>query len=487
MPLPTPTLRSPDTERDPQPPPGLEAFLTFLCLVVALALSNLHCEAVTFGRLSDGLSTVGGGGTGTSGGTGGGSSSARVFTIDSATNNIDEGPILVGSLDRDQNKGRGRFLVAWVDSLTGLLIREVRFDSDGEPVQGPQVAVSAPGTDPNGIAAAYRSSPAEYAFVWRQTEGIKGRIVTVASNTNDIAPPGAAEPIRDIAQDGAPDRAVVAFNETLGEYAVAWVERQPVVATGGEVLRVQRFDTELLPLSGGAGSIVAVNRAAGGTKSTPSLAWSTDGTRLGVVWLEGSDGLAGASIRGTLLSTSSTSGFIQTTGADVVFSFSDSALSPTASAPRIVLDSLEGSYLICWFDTRPGTGTTRPVPRIFARTVSPDFDALSAPLTVATLVQGVIPQPVSAAFSHPFLQNRYLLVWNDLVGGQFDIFGRFVTTDGTRTPVAVGDRLTLDGSSVTQLQPAVVAAVQASENAPFFVAWRENAGGAGDVKGRRVK
>lgn len=317
------------------------------------------------------------------------------------------------------NAAADEYLVVWEDLRSGGYdVYGQRVDADGTLLGAGDpnvnfVISSAVGYQTAPVIA-YNPLPAdEYLVVWVDEragdQDIYGQRIDADGTLLDAGDPTVNFAI--CTAENNQKLPVIAYNTAADEYLVAWQDgRSGIWAIYGQ--RVDA-DSSLLP----SGSDPAVNFAITGNVSShvsPSVAYSADHDQYLVVW------------QGSVVSqTSGIDIYGQRVGSDGTLAeqgdFAISTAIEDQLAVAVAYSPASQQYLVVWEDWRNGEDQTH----IYGQRVW--WPGLPVGRELAVSGRDTSQDP---AVAYDTREHRYLVVWADDAGGDFDIYGQLYNRDG---------------------------------------------------------
>jgi len=308
-----------------------------------------------------------------------------------------------------------RCLSVWEDSREGHWSIYGQWVVNGE-LEGENFPLSTASSDQRNPAVAYNSSKDEYLVVWwddrdRVITGynIYGRLIA-----GDGEAGGSDCPI--ITETGGQQYPDITYNSTLGEYLVVWQDHRH----GDWDIYGRRISDDCTQ----SGSDFAISRVPG-RQWYPAVAYnSTDNQYLTVWWDNRNAQTSGEDIYGQVVSHD---------GTLLNDNFPISTAEGLQGYPDVAYNNADNEYLVAWADNRNSASTGFD---IYAQRVS----SLGEPLDDEgnPAADPSVNFPISRAANdqeYPALvydsdNNQYLIAWQDLRYGNWDVFAQLVSRSG---------------------------------------------------------
>ncbi|RMG61463.1 MAG: hypothetical protein D6715_13640 [Calditrichaeota bacterium] len=345
----------------------------------------------------------------------------------------------------------GNFVVAWADGRNGDGdIYAQRLASDGTPL-GSNFRInddsgSAGQTDP---AVAARLAE-HFVVVWTDRRNGHNLDDIYAQRYGTSATP-AGHNFKVNQDDGSAwqgDSRLAIDGE--GNFVIVWEDRR----NGNMDIYAQQYAANGTP----GGSNVKVNDDGGNAQhSDPSLAADSAGHVI-VVWLDGRN--AGGDIYAQRFAPDGTP-----VGPN--FKVNDDATGAGQWNPDVAAD-YGGNFVVVWEDDRNGNQD------IYAQRFAADGTALGANFKVNTAGQPAGNPSVAMNCSGSFV-----VVWEDLRNGNYDVYGQRYSADGT--PVGHNFKVNDDSGAEWQRDPSVAC----DEAGNFVIAWSDTRNGNSDIYAQR--
>ncbi len=363
--------------------------------------------------------------------------------------------------------------------------------------------------DPPGLHSyelAFDSHDHEYLAVWTDTRNSAELDVFARRVGENGSSLGSVITIAD-----APEEQyypVVVYNPNVNQYLVVWYDFRNSVASGGDIYGQRlKGDGSLAE----QGNFAISNRP--GVQQNPVAAFSTVSNQYLVVWEDGRASDYTYDLYGQRL---------HWLGIPISYEFIVTTALDVQEEPAIVFNSITREYLVAWADDRDADGEMDiwgqrytddgiPLGENIAIRVEPGNEThprLAFDIHHNTYlivwddetegdIEGYIlasdGAPIGDAFNvsdgsdvrgYPdvaFGDNaeEYLVVFQLQIGGQWNIYGRRVSVDGSRP----GKEFAITNAESDQLYPVVIYNPVEDE---FLAAWSDTSNDAGDISARRV-
>lgn len=237
------------------------------------------------------------------------------------------------------------------------------------------------------------------------------------------------------------DYPAVAYNPTADEYLAVWMADIDLFG--------QRYSAQGIPL----GEVFTLCSAAG-DKYDPAVAYSPTGQRYLVVWVQNPDSV----IHGQLVSAGGTlldNPFTPEDESDpaVSFAIGDPGLA-IQRRPAIAHNTAADEYMVVWQDARSSTDND-----LYGRRIDADGFFLTDNLALVTTAEG----QSDPALAYNQAADNYLLVWDDLRGGYYDIY--YVLLDAAGSPAGPEEPV---GSSPSGMEPALAYNAELNQ---YLIVW----------------
>ena len=368
----------------------------------------------------------------------------------------------------------GQYLVVWQDSRGDTGIYGQLVDPDGTLPGGQDPAVNlaictASRTQAN-PAVAYNVAADEYLVVWEDDRSGSGFDIYGQRVDADGTLLGAGDPAVNFAISTAylgQRHPGVAYNPLpADEYLVVWQDQRNAFDYN---IYGQRVDADGTLLDGGDSTVNLPISTAAYNQLYPELAYNPPpADEYLVVWQDGRDGIYDNDIYGQRVDADGT-----LLGAgDPALNFAVSAADFDESLPDVAYNAVRNQYLVVWRDDRDAAASGEDLYGL--RVGSDGTLAAQGDFAISTAIAS---QRVPAV-AYSTTSEQYLVVWEDLrsAGDQPHIYGQRVWWPG----LPVGHELTVSGPGTRQT-PAV--AYDTREHR-YLAVWADDAGGDYDLYGQ---
>jgi hypothetical protein len=139
-----------------------------------------------------------------------------------------------------------------------------------------------------------------------------------------------------------------------------------------------------------------------------------------------------------------------------------------AQNPKVAYSSRTHQHLLVWQDARHGTN-------IYVRLMNTDGTPAGADFALTSVPSG----QSNPAVAYNSESNEFLVTWQDTRNGNYDIYGQRVSATGT----LIAGAFVISNASSHQINPAVAYNSEANE---FLVTWQDIRSGNYDIYGQRV-
>ena len=334
------------------------------------------------------------------------------------------------------------YLVVWVDVGDNLVAGQL-LDAAGNLIGTNAFAVTGVGGDHP--RAAYDSIRSSYMVVYDQNQDIYGQAIAADGSLSGIALPIC----NDAADQFYPD---LEFNSSTGEYLVAWQDARNDVATGTDVY-ARRMDQDG-NLQGSADTVIS---NAADTQRMPSVAYNSRVTQWLVAWEDyRNSNVSGIDVYGQRVTSA---GGLAGQGNLLIYDGPNNQ-GDVALAARPTTTGAE--YLAVWEDHRSGDGLEVVGQRIGALLGTINWHDFNVSVPLDTQEE--------PAVVYNAVDQQYLVVWQDLRDGDWDIYAQIVLTSG----IPITDNIVVQDEA-NNLVEAAVAHSTASDS--YLVVWNDQNGG----------
>lgn len=240
----------------------------------------------------------------------------------------------------------------------------------------------------------------------------------------------------DVSNTESLDKSNIAYNPNSGQYLVVW--HAVASATNYDI-----FGRFVSAAGSPSGSVFAINQDPG-LQLAPSVAFDASANQYWVTWSDFGSGSVGNVRLQRFSSTGSPLGSVITVNTP----------GPSASASRVACGS--GRCIVVWTNA-PGDGNSH----ILARS----YDSSGNPATTVLLLTDAVGFAASADIAFGPATGNFLVAWEQVVGGWYDVMGIGVTKD-----IQVYPKLTISSASGHQRFPRVAYSAGAGL---FLVVWHD--------------
>jgi hypothetical protein len=348
------------------------------------------------------------------------------------------------------------YLVAWSDSrASNSHIYATRISDSGVVLDGTGVAVSSATLEFNPVIA---SNGTDFFIAWLDfrnpgSRDVYGTRVTASGSISVVDSSGLAVSTSSTIQEN-----YLAVGSNGTDYLVAWTAWNTSPST---------FQTRACRVSSSAVSASAVVDTTSLVLSTAANYKRPAVARAGSDYLVAWEGNGSTSGTTTLYNAWVSSTGTITSGSGFPISASVTSLHQVEPA----VASNGSNYLVVWTDTTP-SGV-----QIYGVRVTQEGGALDVPPLVLTAAIRERQMPAVASNG-----TDYFVTWMDFRDTNWDIYGARVLGSGSSSSAVVDPGgFVISANTAFENAPAV-----ASDGTGYFVAWRQEVSGRGDIYGARV-
>jgi hypothetical protein len=347
------------------------------------------------------------------------------------------------------------YVVAWADSrATNSHIYATRISNAGVVLDGTGVAVSSATLEFSPVIA---SNGTDFFIAWLDfrnsgSRDVYGTRVTASGSISVVDSAGLAVSTTSTIQENYP---AVSSNGT--DYLVAWT---------AWITSPSTFQTRACRISSSAASSSAVVDTTSLVLSTAANYKRPTVARAGTDYLVAWEGNGSTTGTTTLYNAWVSSTGTITSGSGFPISTALSSLNQIEPA----VASNGSSYLVVWTDMSSGI-------QIYGVRVTREGGALDVPPLVLTSAARERQTPAVTSNG-----TDYFVTWMDFRNTNWDIYGARVLGSGSSSSAVVDpDGFVISATSAFENAPAV-----ASDGEDYFVVWRQDVSGRGDIHGARV-
>lgn len=287
------------------------------------------------------------------------------------------------------------------------------------------------------------------------------RLPVQSLNTAGAGPTGSRFVIHN---DGSKDEveSAIAYNSQRGEYLVVWYNDRP----GNDDIQAQLVSRNGT-LIGGAFYISA---GAGAERRYPDVAYNNQLDEYLVVWEH--DAGVGPSIYGRRVSATG----LVLGSQDINFA-SNPSTSTNYLQPAIAYSTTSDRYLLVF---RYDNGSM-----LWQTLMAYDIDSDAGSYNSFNIVAWDTPDlPEQPDVAYNRSRNEFLVTWQQIVGGDFDVYARRVKMTGGAG--VLGSDFAVANSADDEIAPSVAAIPTVTDQGQYLVAWGREDGFTRDVQGRTV-